>query len=355
MLVEADDLVYDYDNDVVAAVGNVKIYYGGYTLQAEKVTYNRKSGRLVATDHVTHDRPDRRRLLFQLSRRHRGLRATASSSRCASTPRNSTYFVADNAVRERRRQDRLRKGRLHRLRTLQGPPGAAGRCGASRRPPSSPTRKRSASTSKARGWNSSGFRWRGSRTCRCPTRRFRGRPASLCPTWATASRVGMFLSVPYFWALAPNYDVTLSPTVYSRQGLLSDVEWRHTYGNLTYAVEAAGIYQLHPSDFPVGSKAQDRLARRDPYVRHLRFQQGLDARLDGNAAQRQGLRPRLRRLRRRHRSEVEYHLTGLRGRNYFNAEAAYYAILTDGHRRRPISPVAAGMGRADRRLPAHRR
>ena len=53
MLVESDEMVYDYDHDVVAAVGNVKIYYGGYTLEAQKVTYNRGTGRLIATGQVT--------------------------------------------------------------------------------------------------------------------------------------------------------------------------------------------------------------------------------------------------------------------------------------------------------------
>ena len=52
MLVESDQLVYDYDNNTVAAVGNVKIYYGGYTLEAEKVSYNKTSGRLIASGHV---------------------------------------------------------------------------------------------------------------------------------------------------------------------------------------------------------------------------------------------------------------------------------------------------------------
>ena len=52
MLVESDQLVYDYDHNAVSAVGNVKIYYGGYTLEAEKVTYNKSSGRLFAEGHV---------------------------------------------------------------------------------------------------------------------------------------------------------------------------------------------------------------------------------------------------------------------------------------------------------------
>ncbi len=37
---------------MVAADGNVKIYYAGYTLEAEKVSYNKGNGRLIATGNV---------------------------------------------------------------------------------------------------------------------------------------------------------------------------------------------------------------------------------------------------------------------------------------------------------------
>ena len=52
MLVESDQLVYDYDNHTVSAVGNVSIYYNGYTLQAEKVTYIKPTRRLIAAGRV---------------------------------------------------------------------------------------------------------------------------------------------------------------------------------------------------------------------------------------------------------------------------------------------------------------
>jgi len=42
MLLEADTLVYDNDNDIVTAAGSVKIDYGGNKLVAQRVVYNRK-------------------------------------------------------------------------------------------------------------------------------------------------------------------------------------------------------------------------------------------------------------------------------------------------------------------------
>ena len=42
--------------------------------------------------------------------------------------------------------------------------------------------------------------------------------------------------MPYFWALAPNYDFTLTPTLTSKQGLLLQAEWRHRLINGSYSI-----------------------------------------------------------------------------------------------------------------------
>jgi LPS-assembly protein len=52
MLVQATEIKYDYTNDSVSAVGNVQIYYNGATIEADEVTYNKKTKRLVATGNV---------------------------------------------------------------------------------------------------------------------------------------------------------------------------------------------------------------------------------------------------------------------------------------------------------------
>lgn len=52
MLMEAKELVYDYDNEVVTAVGGVDIYYDGRSLQADRVIYNQKTNRVNAVGQV---------------------------------------------------------------------------------------------------------------------------------------------------------------------------------------------------------------------------------------------------------------------------------------------------------------
>ena len=52
MLVQATEINYDYANNRVAAVGNVQIYYGDSTLEADRVIYDQKTKRLHAEGNV---------------------------------------------------------------------------------------------------------------------------------------------------------------------------------------------------------------------------------------------------------------------------------------------------------------
>lgn len=52
MLLAADTLVYNNDNQTVTAVGGVQIDYGGNRLVAQKVVYDRNTKRMVASGNV---------------------------------------------------------------------------------------------------------------------------------------------------------------------------------------------------------------------------------------------------------------------------------------------------------------
>ena len=71
----------------------------------------------------------------------------------------------------------------------------------------------------------------------------------LPPTFDTDSRAGVSMAVPYYWNLAPNYDLTTTPSAASRRGFGLDAELRY----------------LHPSDqgrFEVHAVPDDRVAER---------------------------------------------------------------------------------------------
>src|SRR5262249_58536690 len=52
MLVRAAEINYDYTNERVSAVGNVQLYFGNSTLEADRVIYDQKTKRLNAEGNV---------------------------------------------------------------------------------------------------------------------------------------------------------------------------------------------------------------------------------------------------------------------------------------------------------------
>jgi LPS-assembly protein len=71
----------------------------------------------------------------------------------------------------------------------------------------------------------------------------------LAPRYSVTSNLGVGIGIPIFWALAPNYDLTVTPNFYSKQGLLMNAEWRHQIMNGAYNVRVSGIFQNDPSVF----------------------------------------------------------------------------------------------------------
>ena len=68
----------------------------------------------------------------------------------------------------------------------------------------------------------------------------------LIPLVSTSSIYGVGIAVPYYWTLAPDYDVTVTPLVTTEQGPLLQAEWRQRLLNGSYNIRAAGIFQLDP-------------------------------------------------------------------------------------------------------------
>jgi hypothetical protein len=61
----------------------------------------------------------------------------------------------------------------------------------------------------------------------------------LAPRYVYSSSLGVGASLPFFWAIAPNYDLTVTPTFLSRQGVLGEAEWRHRLETGSYRIQAA--------------------------------------------------------------------------------------------------------------------
>lgn len=72
----------------------------------------------------------------------------------------------------------------------------------------------------------------------------------LFPTFSSSSKSGFGFSVPYFINLAPNYDLTLTPQIYSKRGLTLGGEFRYLMPS--YSGQVSGTYM--PNDRELSTK-----------------------------------------------------------------------------------------------------
>jgi LPS-assembly protein len=71
----------------------------------------------------------------------------------------------------------------------------------------------------------------------------------LVPSFGTSTVYGLSAAIPYFWALAPDYDLTLTPMITTKQGPHLEGEWRQRLVNGAYTIRASGIFQLDKDVF----------------------------------------------------------------------------------------------------------
>jgi LPS-assembly protein len=247
MLVEADSLVYDIDEDRISAIGNVVIYYGDYTVTGQRIDVNRSTQRVTASGGVeitdaagnvirgesldlTDDLAEGVVEAFELVTEQRVAFTATRASRTGDDVtvfEDGTYLpcVDCNGVRGEQPIWQIRAKRIvHR----QG--------------------ERTITFEDAR------FEFLGVPIAYVPVLiqpdpTVRRKSGFLIPTPSYDERRGFGVQVPYFHVLAPNMDVTLAPAVYSRQGVLGDVEFRHRLMTGAYSIRVAGLHQANPGEF----------------------------------------------------------------------------------------------------------
>ncbi|MGA8902376.1 LPS-assembly protein LptD, partial [Bradyrhizobium sp.] len=71
----------------------------------------------------------------------------------------------------------------------------------------------------------------------------------LAPAISTTPQYGYAVEVPYYWAIAPDYDATFNPRFMTNQGVLLQGEFRQRLMDGSYQIRAYGIDQLDPGAF----------------------------------------------------------------------------------------------------------
>ena len=79
----------------------------------------------------------------------------------------------------------------------------------------------------------------------------------LAPGYGASEDLGTMVEVPYYFALAPNYDFLFNPLYLSRQGVMWQGTWRHRLETGQYSVKFAALDQ-DPDELPDNTKPERR-------------------------------------------------------------------------------------------------
>ena len=80
-------------------------------------------------------------------------------------------------------------------------------------------------------------------------RRSKSKTGFLTPFILAGTKYGIAVQTPFFWNLAPDYDITVTPMPTTKQGLMMLGEWRQRLLNGSYNIRAAGIFQTDREAF----------------------------------------------------------------------------------------------------------
>ncbi len=333
MLLESDTLIYDNDAQTVTAAGGVRIDYGGNRLVAQRVTYDRKTSRLIASGDVQLIDSDGTKVFadtVDIRRFRQRLR-----QRPARRDHRQDLFRRRERRAPERRADDVQQRRLHRLRTLRGK---------ARQAPIWRIKARKIiwdGKSKVVRFERSRFEFFGLPIAGLPYFEMadptvKRKSGFLLPGISVNDDRGVGITVPYYLALSPTYDLTLRPTYYTKQGFLGEAEWRQKFNNGEYSLKIAGMRQQDPDEFidsagrNVNSgtaidpnRFRGMIGTKGRFDLNDRWKFGWDvlAQTDKNFSYSYGINGYQQYYR-----QNEIYLTGLNDRNYFDLRAMKFSV-----------------------------
>ncbi|TCK31615.1 LPS-assembly protein [Ancylobacter aquaticus] len=247
MLVTADELVYDNTRNEVIAEGNVQIYYDGAVLEARKVVYDRNANRLRAEGGVRLKDKDGTVIAADNLDLSQDFSNGFVNSLRIDSP-DDMHFVAARADRENGDTTVLTSGAYTPCEPCKENP---------QKPPMwqvkaakiiHKEKEQMIYFEDARlEFLGVPFAWVPYLEAPDPT--VKRKSGFLIPQFVNTTEIGFGATIPYFWNIAPNMDVTFSPLIVSKQGVMLDAEFRHRLETGSYSIRAAGIDQLDKDAF----------------------------------------------------------------------------------------------------------
>ncbi|MBD8892707.1 LPS-assembly protein LptD [Labrenzia suaedae] len=247
MLLESRQITYDFDRDLIVASGKVQIFYDGYTVEADRIVYDRKNGKMSARGNVIMTEPDGNVVQSQELALSEDFANVFAETLQIDTPQR-TRFLAERANRTDGNVTTFENG----IYTVYTRPT---------NPPDKPPlwRIRAAKIihnqqEKTIEYEDASFEFFGASVAylpyfSMPDPTVKRKSGFLIPGGVTSNKLGVGVTIPYYWALSPNYDLTTTVSPMSTQGVLGDAAFRHRLSNGMYTVSAAGLIQSRPGEF----------------------------------------------------------------------------------------------------------
>jgi LPS-assembly protein len=247
MLVQATEIRYDYTNNTVAAVGNVQIYYGGATIEADQVIYDQKAKRLRAEGNVRLTEPDGKITYGQLIDLTDDYRDGFVDSLRLETP-DDTRFAAARADRAKGNYTVLQNGVYTACEPCKDNP---------KKPPLwqvQAARIIHDESEKMLYFEDARIEFFGVPLAyvpfmSTPDPTVKRKSGFLFPSISNTTQYGYAVEPSYFWAIAPNRDLTVATLLSTKQGALLQGQYRERLLDGSYSIKAAGIFQADPGYF----------------------------------------------------------------------------------------------------------
>jgi LPS-assembly protein len=261
MLVQANEIHYDYANERVSAVGNVQMYYGGATVEADKVVYDQKTKRLRAEGNARLTERDGKITYGEILDLSDDYRDGFVDSLRLDAP-DQTRFAATRADRSGGNFTIFQNGVYTACLPCKDDP---------KKPPLwqvKAARIIHNESEKMIYFEDARLEFFGAPIAyfpyfSTPDPTVKRKTGFLVPNFSSSSTYGFGVEIPYYWALAPDYDVTVTPLVTTKQGPLMQAEWRQRLVNGAYMIRGAGIFQLDKNAFASGGLDTNNPGYRD--------------------------------------------------------------------------------------------
>ena len=256
LYLQGDEMIYDTKGNKVRARGNVEIFYNNYILKADEVQYDQSAGTLTAMGNVELREPNGNIVRAERLTLSEDFRDGFIQSLSAVT-KDDTRIVGERATRRDGNVTEFEKGKFTPCKNDPGMPPLW--CISAAKIIHD---QANATVTYQDAW----FELYGQPVLYLPYFQHadpsvKRKSGFLMPGFGSSTTLGFTSEIPYFFNLAPNYDVTLHPMYTAKQGILWQADWRHkaTFGDISgeYFIKIAAIDQTDDVTNRIASSLPD--------------------------------------------------------------------------------------------------